>query len=117
MEGFIGEVRLFSGTFAPANWAFCDGRLLQIRDYSALFALLRTRYGGDGSQTFALPDLRGRTVIGVGPGQNPGQAAGTDQVPTQSGQASTSGGPTTTVNSVVPGSGNNAQPVLGLNYI
>ena len=68
MEGFYGEVRLFAGTFAPMNWALCDGSVLEIRGNSALFSLLGDRYGGDGRTTFALPDLRGRMVIGVGPG-------------------------------------------------
>jgi len=122
MDGFYAEVRLFAGTFAPVNWAFCDGSLLRIREHSALFYLLGTRFGGDGQETFALPDLRGRVVIGVGQGAGPsaytlGQPAGTDQVPTQPVQGSTGSGPSATVNSVVPASGNNVQPVLGLNYI
>ncbi|MEL6671230.1 MAG: tail fiber protein [Bacteroidota bacterium] len=69
-DGFIGEVRLFAGNFAPRNWAFCDGALLPISSYSALFSLLGTTYGGDGRTTFALPDLRGRVAVheGQGPG-------------------------------------------------
>lgn len=57
-EGFIGEVRMFAGNFAPRGWAFCDGQLLAISNNTALFSILGTTYGGDGRTTFALPDLR-----------------------------------------------------------
>lgn len=70
MEPYVGEVRLFAGTFAPQGWAFCDGRLLPISQNDILFALIGTAYGGDGQTTFALPDLRGR--IPLGQGQGPG---------------------------------------------
>jgi len=72
-ETVLGEVSLFAGDFAPRSWAFCDGQLLQISQYSALFSILGTTYGGDGRTTFALPDLRGRTVVheGNGPGLTP----------------------------------------------
>jgi microcystin-dependent protein len=59
---------IFCGNFAPQNWAFCDGSLLPISEYDALFALIGTTYGGDGQSTFALPDLRGRVPVGVGQG-------------------------------------------------
>ena len=68
MDPFIGEVILFAGNFAPRGWAFCEGQLLPISQYSALFSILGTTYGGDGRTTFALPDLRGRSPIGVGTG-------------------------------------------------
>lgn len=70
MEGMIGEVRMFGGNFAPRSWALCDGQLLPISQNSALFSILGTIYGGDGRTTFALPDCRGRFVIG--PGNGPG---------------------------------------------
>lgn len=66
---FIGEIRLFAGSFAPAGWAFCDGSLLAISEHDAFFSIIGTTYGGDGTTTFALPDLRGRVPIGVGGGQ------------------------------------------------
>jgi microcystin-dependent protein len=69
-EGFIGEVKLFAGNFAPRGWAFCEGQLLPISQNSALFSILGTTYGGDGRTTFGLPDLRGRSPIG--PGNGPG---------------------------------------------
>jgi len=70
MEGTVGEIRLFAANFAPRNWAFCNGSLLQIRSNTALFSILGTYYGGDGRTTFGLPDLRGRVVLGAG--QSPG---------------------------------------------
>jgi microcystin-dependent protein len=68
MEEFIGTVKLFAGNFAPRGWAFCQGQLLPISNYSAVFSLLGTTYGGDGRTNFALPDLRGRAPIGFGQG-------------------------------------------------
>lgn len=67
-DPFLGEIRLFGGNFAPRNWATCEGQLLPIAQNSALFSLLGTMYGGDGRTTFALPDLRGRVVMGQGNG-------------------------------------------------
>lgn len=70
MEGTISEVRGFAGNFAPNYWMFCNGSLLPIAQYTPLFALIGTTYGGDGQTTFALPDLRGRIPV------HPGQGAG-----------------------------------------
>jgi microcystin-dependent protein len=67
-EAFIGEIRMFAGNFAPRGWALCDGQLLQISSYSALFSILGTTYGGDGRTTFGLPDLRGRVALHPGGG-------------------------------------------------
>ncbi len=84
-DPYVGEIRMFGGTFAPLNWAFCDGSLLPISQNQALFSLLGTFYGGDGVRTFALPDLRGRVPVnmGTGPGlsnYNLGQAGGSETV-------------------------------------
>ncbi len=68
MEGFIGEIRLFAGNFPPKNWAFCQGQILSIASNTALFSILGTTYGGNGQSTFALPDLRGRVLVGAGQG-------------------------------------------------
>ncbi len=68
MEGFIGEVKLFAGTFAPRNWAFCEGQLLAIQQFTSLYSIIGDQYGGDGRTTFGLPDLRGRVPVGVGAG-------------------------------------------------
>lgn len=70
MEPFLGEISIFAGAFAPKNWAFCHGQMLSISQYQALFSILGTMYGGNGTTTFALPDLRGR--IPLGQGQGPG---------------------------------------------
>lgn len=60
MDSFLGEIRMFAGTYAPVGWMFCDGTILRTADYPALFSLIGKTYGGDGRSTFGLPDLRGR---------------------------------------------------------
>ena len=64
-DPFLGELRLFALPFAPRGWAACDGQVLEIARNEALFSLIGTTFGGDGKATFALPDLRGRTPIGI----------------------------------------------------
>ncbi|WP_111980148.1 phage tail protein [Algibacillus agarilyticus] len=68
MEFMMGGTILFGGTFAPKDWAFCDGQLIAISQNQALYAILGTTWGGDGRTNFALPDLRGRAPIGAGNG-------------------------------------------------
>ena len=68
MEGVIGYTTLFAGNFAPKNWSFCAGQIINIASNTALFSILGTTYGGNGTTTFALPDLRGRTIVGQGTG-------------------------------------------------
>ncbi len=68
MEGTIGEIRMFAGTFAPRTWAFCNNQLISISQNTALFSILGTTYGGNGQTTFALPDFRGRVAVGTGTG-------------------------------------------------
>ena len=75
-EPFLSEIRIMSFSFPPKGWAECNGQLLPINQNQALFSLLGTTYGGDGRTTFALPDLRGRTPIGVGSGHVLGERAG-----------------------------------------
>ena len=70
MEPFVGQITLFPFFFAPKGWALCEGQLLPISQYTALFSLLGTYYGGNGVSNFGLPDLRGRVPIGQG--QAPG---------------------------------------------
>src|SRR5216683_1399869 len=65
-EPFLGEIKVISWNFPPKGWAFCNGQLLPINQNTALFSILGTTYGGDGRTTFALPDLRGRTLVGTG---------------------------------------------------
>ena len=70
MDSFIGEIRMFAGNYAPVGWAFCDGTLINVADNQILFSLLGTRFGGNGVNNFALPDMRGRVPLhyGLGPG-------------------------------------------------
>lgn len=79
-DPFYGEIRMFGGTFAPQGWANCDGSLLPISENEALFQLLGTTYGGDGQETFAVPDLRGRVPIHQGNGHVPGEQGGQESV-------------------------------------
>ena len=67
-EPFLGQLMPVGFNFAPRGWALCEGQLLAISQYSALFSLLGTTYGGDGRTTFGLPDLRSRSIVGVGTG-------------------------------------------------
>lgn len=82
---YIAEIRPFGFTFAPRNWAQCNGQILAIASNTALFSLLGTTYGGNGTTTFALPDLRGRMPVsqGTGPGLSPyvlGEVTGVENV-------------------------------------
>lgn len=90
-DPYLGTVTIFAGNFAPRSWMFCQGQLLSIAEYTALYSLLGTTYGGDGQTTFGLPDLRGRTAIHQGQGQGLsnyvlGQMSGTENVTMTSGQ-------------------------------
>jgi microcystin-dependent protein len=77
---FVGEIRYVGFNFAPQGWAFCNGQLLAISQNAALFQLLGTTYGGDGQNTFALPDLQGRVAIHQGFGFVQGEISGTEEV-------------------------------------
>ena len=84
-DPFIGEIRMVGFNYAPRGWAPCDGRLLPISQNSALFALLGVTYGGDGVTTFALPDYRSRSAVGMGTGPGlttviQGEKSGTESV-------------------------------------
>lgn len=68
MDMYMGTIIAWPINFAPRGWMLCQGQILQIAQYSALFSLLGTTYGGDGRTTFALPDLRGRVPVGAGQG-------------------------------------------------
>lgn len=85
MEGYIAQIMFMALNFNPRYWAACDGRLLSIASNTALFSLLGTTYGGNGTTTFALPDLRGRVPVGMGTGSglssySLGQMGGTEAV-------------------------------------
>lgn len=68
MDPFLGEIRIFPFSYAPRNWAQCNGQILSVGQNQALFSLLGTNYGGDGSTTFGLPNLQGRVPLGLGSG-------------------------------------------------
>lgn len=85
MDPFIGEIMLFAGNFCPRGYAETNGQLMSIAQNTALFSILGTTYGGDGRTTFALPNLQGRSAIGVGQGSGltaivPGQTIGNESV-------------------------------------
>ncbi len=86
MDPYVGEIRMFGGNFAPVGWMFCNGQILGIAEYEALYALIGTTYGGDGQSTFALPDLRGRIPIHQSPSYALGSAAGVESVTLTIGQ-------------------------------
>ena len=88
---YIGEIRMFGGNFAPYGWSFCNGSLVAISENPALYNLIGTTYGGDGTTTFALPNLLGRMPIHAGTGQGTqtyilGQLGGLEQVTLLTGQ-------------------------------
>jgi microcystin-dependent protein len=121
-DPYIGEIRMVGFDYAPQGWADCDGRLLQVSQYTALFSLLGTRYGGDGVNNFGLPDLRGRVPInvGTGPGLTPrvqGQKGGQEQVALQETEVATGGRTTTNVNVGASTSLPNMQPFLCVRFI
>lgn len=132
MDPFIGEIRIFTGNFAPTGWFLCQGQLLPISSYQALFAIIGTFYGGNGTSNFQLPNLQGRFPIGVGQapsGQiyNVGQIGGAEQIqltinnlPTHTHVATftATGGGTPTVNVTVNGSSaTGATSTPGGNYL
>jgi len=118
---YIGEIAIFCGNFAPAGWALCNGSLLAIGDYDALFQLIGTTYGGDGQDNFALPDLRGRAPMHMssGAGLNNhiiGETGGAEavtlslqQIPSHTHQPSVSTDPGTTASpqAALPADGGN----------
>lgn len=67
-QPYVGEIRMFAGNFAPAGWAFCDGQLMPISENETLFQLIGTSYGGDGEETFAMPNLQSRLPVHMGTG-------------------------------------------------
>lgn len=85
MDEFIGMIKIFGGNYAPKDWAFCDGSIFTISSNTALFSILGTQYGGNGTTTFAIPNLMGRVPVGFGQGQglssyNIGDFGGTTNV-------------------------------------
>ena len=122
MDPFIGEIMLFAGSYCPHGYLPANGQLLPIAQNTALFSILGTTYGGDGRTNFALPDLQGRSAVGVGQGSGltvivPGQTIGSEsvtlstlQLPPHSHSASTSVAVATTLKSS-SGNGSTDTPV------
>jgi microcystin-dependent protein len=79
-DQYIGEIRMFAGTFAPVSWAFCNGQLVPINQNPPLFTLIGTTYGGDGQTTFGLPNLQGKLPVHQTTGFAMGQIGGTETV-------------------------------------
>jgi microcystin-dependent protein len=106
---FVGEIRMFAGNFAPAGWLFCEGQLQSIAENETLFSLIGTTYGGDGQETFALPDLRGRLPIHQGNGHVLAETGGTETVTLTTQQLPAHGHALQTYNTVAntPNPGNN----------
>lgn len=127
-DAFIGEIMLAAFAVVPRNFALCNGQLLSIQQNQALFSLLGTTYGGNGTTTFALPDLRGRVPRGTGTGYNLGQMGGSESpissanLPAHShqalasGAAATSSSPIGAVPAVPSGTNLNGEPVTLLAY-
>ena len=127
-EPYVGEIRMFAGSFPPVGWAFCDGQTMAVAENETLFNLIGTTYGGDGVETFALPDLRGRVPVhmGQGPGLSQNNQIGdefgaetvtltTQQIPTHRHalQASTAGGTTARASGAVLASAPAAAAFVG----
>jgi len=108
-QPYVGEIRLVPYNFAPAGWLFCDGSILSIAENDVLFTLIGTTYGGDGQQTFALPDLRGRAALHQGNGFVIGQSQGSETVTLTASQLPNHGH----MLHVSPGVGNQASPLNG----
>jgi microcystin-dependent protein len=79
-QPYVGEIRMFAGSFAPAGWAFCSGQLIPISENDTLFTLIGTTYGGDGQETFALPDLQSRVPMHQGSVNQIASKAGVETV-------------------------------------
>ena len=132
MDEYIGIIKLFAGTYAPDGYYFCDGTLLPIQQYAALYSIIGITYGGDGRTNFALPDLRSRVPVGAGrpptlPAHTVGEKWGSESTTIVPGNLPFTLSPV----QVAPGSGvgvvtstpavavqlSNSQPSIGLNYI
>ena len=79
-QPYVGEIRMFAGNFAPAGWMFCEGQLLPISENETLFNLIGTTYGGNGEDTFGLPDLRGRLPLHQGNGFILAETGGAEEI-------------------------------------
>jgi microcystin-dependent protein len=122
-QPYVGEIRMFGGNFAPAGWMFCEGQLLPISENETLFQLIGTTYGGDGQETFGLPDLRGRIPIHQGNGFILAETGGAEEITLTVNQipshthpflASTANGNQTPAQNAVPATSQNVTPYINL---
>lgn len=117
-QPYVGEIRMFGGNFAPAGWQFCDGSLLPISENETLFQLIGTTYGGDGQETFAVPDLRGRIPVHQGNGFILAETGGAEEITLTVNQIPAHSHPmlaaAATPNSNNPGGGLTAQPTASI---
>ncbi len=114
-DPYVGEIRMFAGNFAPAGWALCQGQLVPISENETLFQLIGTTYGGDGQDTFALPNLNARFPVstGTGPGGTPfgiAQTGGADEVTVFPNQLPSHSHPVTAGSGATTSSANGAYP-------
>jgi microcystin-dependent protein len=114
-EPFLGEIRMFAGNFAPSGWALCNGQTLSVSTNAALFAVIGTYYGGNGTTTFNLPNLQSRVAVHVGQGNGLsayviGQSAGVENVILTPGQMPVHNH----LINCVPGGGNQSSPLNNL---
>jgi microcystin-dependent protein len=107
---YVGEIRMFGGNFAPNGWAFCEGQSMPISEYDELFTLIGTTYGGDGQETFNLPNLGGRLPLHQGAGYQLGQMGGVPSVTLNVQQMASHGHPL--MGSTAPASGTNPQDTV-----
>jgi len=112
MDPFIGEIRImpYSGNFITQGWALCNGQLLSTQAYSALFSLLGTAFGGNGTTTFGLPNLSGRLAIGPDGSAQRGTVMGTETVTLQPNEAALHAHAISGPVPVAGGTGNNNSP-------
>jgi microcystin-dependent protein len=104
---YVGEIRMFGGNFPPSGWAFCQGQEMSIAENDTLFQLIGTTYGGDGQETFNLPNLGGRLPMHQGAGYQIGQMGGVPSVTLSVQQTPAHGHPL--MGSTAPSSGTNPQ--------
>ena len=99
-DPYIGEIRMFGGSFPPVGWVFCDGQLMPISENDALFTLIGTTYGGDGQETFGIPNLQSRVPVHSGTGAGVtytlGETGGVESVTLTTSQMATHNHPMTT---------------------
>jgi microcystin-dependent protein len=122
-QPYVGEIRMFAGNFAPAGWMFCEGQLLPISENETLFQLIGTTYGGDGQETFGLPDLRGRIPLHQGSGFILAETGGvetvtltTSQIPSHTHRftGSNANGNQTAAQDALPATSQNVTPYINL---